>query len=146
MFVTIFYAVLDLDTGDLEFANAGHNLPVVLRGRTCQLEQLRRGGMALGVEEGTHIQGWKTRLEPGDYLVLYTDGVTEAFSPQGETFGEPRLYQTIESAASCETQADDAASLTAQDLLEKIDLAVQGFIADGMPSDDLTLLVLKRLD
>jgi GAF domain-containing protein len=141
MFVTIFYAVLDLDTGELEFANAGHNLPVVMRGQSCQLELLRRGGMALGVQEGNHIQGWKTRLEAGDYLILYTDGVTEAFSPQGEVFGEPRLYQTIESAAVCKSDAGD---LTAQDVLEKIDQAVLEFIGDGLPSDDLTLLVLRR--
>jgi sigma-B regulation protein RsbU (phosphoserine phosphatase) len=143
MFVTIFYAVLDLDTGELEFANAGHNLPVVMRGQSCQLELLRRGGMALGVEEGNRIQGWKTRLEPGDYLILYTDGVTEAFSPQGEAFGEPRLYQTIESAIACQGQSDVSA-LAAQGVLEKIDQAVVEFIADGLPSDDLTLLVLRR--
>jgi serine phosphatase RsbU (regulator of sigma subunit) len=142
MFVTIFYAVLDLDTGVLEFANAGHNLPLVLRGQNGQLEQLRRGGMALGVQEGNHIQGWKTRLEPGDLLVMYTDGVTEAFSPQGEVFGELRLYQTIESAATGETQAESG--LAAGELLEKIDLAVQEFIGGSLPSDDLTLLVLKR--
>jgi phosphoserine phosphatase RsbU/P len=142
MFVTIFYAVLDLDTGVLEFANAGHNLPLVLRGQNGQLEQLRRGGMALGVQEGNHIQGWKTRLEPGDHLVLYTDGVTEAFSPQGEVYGELRLYQTIESAATGESQVEGG--LTAGDLLEKIDLAVQEFIGSGLLSDDLTLLVLKR--
>jgi len=142
MFVTIFYAVLDLDTGVLEFANAGHNLPLVLRGQNGQLEQLRRGGMALGVQEGNHIQGWKTRLEPGDLLVMYTDGVTEAFSPQEEVFGELRLYQTIESAAARENQ--DEGGLAAGDLLEKIDLAVQEFIGSGLLSDDLTLLVLKR--
>jgi serine phosphatase RsbU (regulator of sigma subunit) len=145
MFVTIFYAVLDLDTGELEFANAGHNLPVVLRGQSCQLEQLRRGGMALGVQEGIRILGGKTRLEPGDYLVLYTDGVTEAFSPQEEAFGEPRLYQTIEGAVTCEDQtAGD--SFSAQVLLDKIDNAVEEFIGDSMLSDDLTLLVLKRLE
>jgi sigma-B regulation protein RsbU (phosphoserine phosphatase) len=141
MFVTIFYAVLDLDTGELEFANAGHNLPVALRGQSCQLELLRRGGMALGVEAGNHLQGWKTRLEAGDCLVLYTDGVTEAFSPQGEVFGETRLYQTIESLTTCQGQQG---GFTAQDLLEKIDQAVIDFIANSQPSDDLTLLVLKR--
>lgn len=143
MFVTIFYAVLDLDTGDLEFANAGHNLPLVLRGQSCQLEQLRRGGMALGVQEGNRIQGWKTQLSPGDYLILYTDGVTEAFSPQGEVFGEPRLYQTIEGAVACKDPRPRD-TLAAQDVLEKIDAAVLAFIGDGLPSDDLTLLVLKR--
>jgi serine phosphatase RsbU (regulator of sigma subunit)/transcriptional regulator with GAF, ATPase, and Fis domain len=141
MFVTIFYAVLDLDTGELEFANAGHNLPVALRGQSCQLELLRRGGMALGVEAGNPIQGWKTRLEAGDCLILYTDGVTEAFSPQGEAFGEARLYQTIESLTACQGQQG---GFTAQDLLEKIDQAVIDFIANSQPSDDLTLLVLKR--
>jgi serine phosphatase RsbU (regulator of sigma subunit) len=73
---------------------------------------------------------------------LYTDGVTEAFSPQGEVFGELRLYQTIESATIREYQGEG--SLAAEELLEKIDLAVQGFIGNGVLSDDLTLLVLKR--
>ncbi len=143
MFVTIFYAVLDLDTGDLEYANAGHNLPLILRTRSGQVEQLERCGMALGVVENNRIHNRKTALEAGDLLVMYTDGVTEAFSPDYEAFGEERLLQAISGAAQTPA-ANDQEPLTAQGLLDRIDQAVQTFIGEAPLSDDQTILVLKR--
>ncbi len=143
MFVTIFYAVLDLDTGNLEYANAGHNPALFLHKHNCQIERLERTGMALGVQEGNRMLERKLALENGDYLVFYTDGVTEAFSPAGDFFGEERLHQLVEGAACNGSHAPEDA-LTAERLLNQIDEAVVTFIGDAGPSDDLTLLVVRR--
>jgi serine phosphatase RsbU (regulator of sigma subunit) len=147
MFVTLAYAVLSLETGELELANAGHNPPLWVRCNPFQLERLHRGGMALGVIEGNRIEDRKLLLEPGDCLVMYTDGVTEAFSPDGDLFGEERLLATVETVAQCSAQAaeTEAPAAGAQAMLEAIDQAVVDFIGEAARSDDLTLLVLKRL-
>ena len=140
MFVTLAYAILDIETGELEYANAGHNPPLVFRHNTGALEPFKRTGMALGVLEGNHIEGRQIRLEPQDILIMYTDGVTEAFSPQGDIFGEARLLQTIKNVAENEALNP----VNSQTLLETIDQTVTDFIGDSTPSDDLTLLVMKR--
>lgn len=144
MFVTLVYAILCLETGELQVANAGHNPPLILRSHSLQLERLERGGMALGVLEGSIIQGRETILKPGDYLVMYTDGITEAFSPEGDLYGEQRLHETIGEATVRAAKGGDSLYLSAQDLLEAIDRSVAAFVGEALPSDDLTLLVLKR--
>jgi serine phosphatase RsbU (regulator of sigma subunit) len=139
MFVTLFYGVLDLDTGTLEFANAGHNPPLLLRPSSCAVERLERTGMALGVEDHTRLQDGKCQLASGEALVLYTDGVTEAFDPAGDIFTEVRLIETAQ-GAMCEGGLPDA-----KVLLSRIDEAVTSFTEGADPSDDLTLMVLKYL-
>ena len=134
MFVTLFYAILSLETGELTYANAGHNLPLLLRSGTGKLEQLAKGEMALGVLEGVRHEEHVTSLEPGDYLIFYTDGVTEAFSPEGETYDEERLQAIIHAAAGN----------SAQEMLDGIDDSVTAFIGDAAPSDDRTTMVLRR--
>lgn len=134
MFVTAFYAVLSLETGAVAYASAGHNPPLLLRPRTGELDFLAKGGMALGVLEGNRFQDQATSLEPGDSLILYTDGVSEAFSPGGDIYGEERLRQSIRAA--------DGASARA--VLEAIDRDMAAFVGDGPPSDDVTLVVLHR--
>ena len=135
MFVTAVYAVLSLETGELAYANAGHNPPLLLRSRTRELKRFGTGGIALGVLEGIRLEERTVSLEPGDHLIFYTDGVTEAFSPQDEIYSEERLRATI--------QAADGGS--AQAMLDTIDDSVIAFVGDTPPSDDLTLMVLRRL-
>jgi serine phosphatase RsbU (regulator of sigma subunit) len=134
MFVTAIYAILSLETGELIYANAGHNLPLLLRSRTRELEQLEKGGMALGVLEGVQLKERVVALEPGDSLIFYTDGVTEAFSAENEIYGEERLQAVIQVADSSSAQA----------MLDTIDGSVDTFIGDTTLSDDLTLMVLRR--
>jgi sigma-B regulation protein RsbU (phosphoserine phosphatase) len=136
MFVTAVYAVLSLDTGRLTYANAGHNLPLLLRSGTGELEWLSKGGMALGVLEGVRLEEHAISLEPGDSLVFYTDGVTEAFSPGGDIYGEERLRATLWAAKSGSAQA----------VLDAIDASVVAFAGDAPPSDDRTLMVLRRME
>lgn len=135
MFVTLFYAILSLEMGELTYANAGHNRPLLLRSGAGKLEQLAKGEMALGVLEGMQHKEHVTSLEPGDYLVLYTDGVTEAFSSEEEVYDEERLQATVQAAAGN----------SAQEMLDGIDDSVTAFIGDAALSDDRTTMVLHRL-
>jgi serine phosphatase RsbU (regulator of sigma subunit) len=134
MFVTIFYGVLELESGKLTYANAGHNLPLIYHPQTGSIEPLERSGMALGVLEGNRLQELSTTLEIGDILTLYTDGVTEAFSPGGELFGTSGLQEAI-----CASQADSA-----EEMLDAIDDALSDFTEDSFLTDDLTVLVVRR--
>jgi len=131
MFVTAFYGVLDTETGLLTYANAGHNPPLWLSANGMQ--RLTRTGMALGVEEETDMQQQFITLAAGDALVIYTDGITEAFSPDDELFGEERLMQVLKQAVT-----------TAADTVELIENEVNAFMGGIPPSDDLTMLVVKR--
>ncbi len=133
MFVTAVYAVLDVEACTLTYANAGHNPPFWLRaGGGAQA--LRRTGIALGIIEAEDISEKTIHFEPGESLFLYTDGITEAFAPSGEMYGEPRLLDTLRSAAD-----RDAA-----EILDAVQLSVKDFTDSLPPSDDMTMLVVKR--
>ena len=139
MFVTAAYAILSLETGELRYANAGHCLPLVLRSGSRALEPLAKGGTALGVLADLSLQEHTTTLAPGDGLILYTDGVTEAFSPGGEPFGERRLHHAMQAISQT------ANGYSAQTLLETLLTSVQAFTANAPASDDLTAVVLRRV-
>jgi sigma-B regulation protein RsbU (phosphoserine phosphatase) len=146
MFITLFYGVLSLDTGQLIYANAGHNPPYLWKKDSDELFPLVRGGMALGVLEGIIVAEQMVYINPGDCLVTYTDGVTEAFSVNEEFFGDDRLRQEILSAAKTFGSSDQTEeSSLAKTMIEAIDTAVAHFIGYAPRSDDLTLLALSRL-
>src|SRR5689334_8325730 len=97
MFVTVFCAVLDIRTGEVEYSNGGHNLPYfVSHDETKPLKNT--GGMALGIVEEATFGSEKLRLRDGDRLFLYTDGVTEAMDEAGNQFSEPRLAEFLRQA------------------------------------------------
>ncbi len=133
MFVTAVYAVLDQETGGFTYANAGHNPPFWIRA-DGQIEKLTRTGIALGVLEANPISQRIVQLTSGESVLLYTDGVTEAFSPDGSLFGETRLIEAIRSKGSS----------AAETLLDTIDARLEEFIGPLPLSDDLTLLVIRR--
>ncbi len=133
MFVTAVYAVLDMNKGELTYVNAGHNPPVWLRS-DGSLESLTRTGVALGAAEGMRYQQRSISLQPGDSVLFYTDGLTEAYNAQGEFYGEARLQQAL--------QTHPIAS--AQDLMDIVETSLLEFVQDMPPADDLTLLVLRR--
>jgi serine phosphatase RsbU (regulator of sigma subunit)/putative methionine-R-sulfoxide reductase with GAF domain len=134
MFVTAVYAVLSLDTGALTFVNAGHNPPIWFCPASGKLERLHRTAPALGIIENPEIQEQSIRLENGDLFLLYTDGVTEAFSPQDELFGDERLEEVVRSSAA----------VGVNDLLRILQEKVDAFMESLPPSDDLTILAIKR--
>ncbi|HEX5633227.1 MAG TPA: PP2C family protein-serine/threonine phosphatase, partial [Gemmatimonadales bacterium] len=121
----------DAGSGAVRFANAGLT-PPLLRRRDGRHEELTDGGPLLGVQEGARYPLGSTELEPGDVLVVYTDGLSEA-ARAGEPFGDEQLWQVL----------DRHAHRRAADLLEELMTAVRAW-ADG-PMDDLTIVVLKQL-
>jgi sigma-B regulation protein RsbU (phosphoserine phosphatase) len=134
LFVTLFYAVLDPETGRLTYANGGHNPPLLLRAGSDQVTSLTAQGMALGIVHGVEIEQRETRLAPGDLLIFYTDGVTDALDAKNHEFGLERLQQVL--------LAHRAAS--AAEIVAAINRAVADFVGERPQFDDLTLLVLKR--
>ena len=144
MFVTIVYAILHMETGELDYANAGHTPPLLLRSQTCQLERILRTGMALGVQERNRIEELHFVIDPGDFLIMYTDGLTEAFSPDGNMYDEARLRKVIEQTALSKSDESGFTSLTAQEMLQEIDGSLEVFTGGAALSDDMTLLILKN--
>lgn len=138
MFVTLFFALLDPAAQQITYVNAGHNPPLFYQreaGSTrCALSYLSRTGMALGVEEGPYEQR-RLALAPGDFLVLYTDGVTDALSPEGDDFGLGRLEQI-----ALEHCGEPAAQIAA--VLEQ---ALQAHTGGAPQFDDITFLVARRV-
>jgi sigma-B regulation protein RsbU (phosphoserine phosphatase) len=135
MFVTVVYAVLRPATGELVYANAGHNRPLMYQSSSDKVVTLPKGGMALAVLEDIPIEDHHLTLEPGDSLILYTDGATESFSPGGEAFGESRLGASFQKAAQ----------QNLPNLLEAIEGTLYRFREGAPPSDDITFLSLSRL-
>ena len=133
IFATVFFAILDPLSGSLVYINCGH-LPPVLRRETGEEERLLPSGPAIGLLPDAQFRVERAAMGAGDLLFAYTDGVTEARSPQGEMFGEARLR------ALREAHAGEAAD----DLLAAIETAVQRFIDGGEPTDDVTMLAVKR--
>lgn len=135
MFVTAIYALLDPRSGKLDYANAGHNLPLLFRGATDRIEKLAKGGIALGVIENAKYTCHTMDISEEDTLLLYTDGVTEAFSSSGEQFTESRLIDAL--------QKNKYGS--ASELLESLEDLINIFRQGEPPSDDLTMLAIHRL-
>ncbi len=137
-FVTLFVAVYDPRTGDLQFVNAGQT-PPLLRRQNGQIERLMTGGVALGMFEGSTYEPDHARLEPGDALVMYSDGITEAEDPAGEPFDESGLERTL--ALYPGTFPDVTAASVGHAIFD----AVERHRRDSRLSDDLSVLVLSRL-
>ncbi|PKO03142.1 MAG: hypothetical protein CVU43_04205 [Chloroflexi bacterium HGW-Chloroflexi-5] len=134
MFVTAILALLDPRTGVLEYANAGHNLPLLIQSNPAQIIRLEKDGIALGVMPQAVYNNKKITLKPGETLLFYTDGVTEAFSSEGELFTEPRLVEALLATTSS----------SAEQLLTSIDDLIQYFRKGEPPSDDLTMIAIRR--
>lgn len=135
MFVTLCYVQIDALMGEVTFVNAGHNPPLLYRAGNDQLGRLARTGMALGVDPDSPFEQRMAALAPGDFIVLYTDGVTDALNGAGEEFGLERLQK-----------AAQAHRLSpAADVVAEIKTQLAGFIGDSAPFDDVTLVVVRRL-
>lgn len=135
MFVTIFYGILEPASGRLHYSCAGHNPPLLYRAAEGTFVELRAPGIALGVLESIRLTEAELRLAPGDVLVCYTDGVTEAVDERLEAFGLERLQALI--------AARHGEPATA--IVEAISAAVDEHGHGQPPFDDVTLVVVKRL-
>lgn len=134
LFLSAFYGALDPTTGRLVYTNAGHNRPLVLRAGTDTIEELRARGIILGVFPNIPLEERETVIAPGDVVLFYTDGLTEAMNAQGEEFGEARLRQVIA----------DNRDLSAGEIANALLEAVEAFTGYAPQSDDRTLVVFKH--
>ena len=135
MFVTVFYGIIDVNTGEVTYCNAGHNPPYILKhkGDISPLP-MSTDPMAGAIDGITYHEG-TLKLEKGDALVMFTDGVTEAMSTANEEFGEQRLEDTLE----------DVAMHNCQQMVDAIKADVAAFAGEAEQSDDITVLALKLL-
>ena len=133
MFVTAFYGILNLQTGAIEFANAGHNHPYLLRAGHPPVMLDHRNSLVLGMRKAVEYPTHQLQLQPGDRLFLYTDGVTEAMTEEGEEFSEERLAQALARAGSS----------SLQETTRLVSEAVREFAGGAPQSDDLTMLIVQ---
>lgn len=133
MFVTIFYGILDIASGQLQYARAGHDRPVVLH--ASQATELPGKGLPLGLFTGEdfYLEEHTTALLPGDHLVMYSDGLTDAHAPGGELYERNRLVKFLE----------DNAALPSELLCEAVFAEILAHQQGSPPFDDMTLLVVQ---
>jgi serine phosphatase RsbU (regulator of sigma subunit) len=139
MFATCLYMVLDPATGCLQFANAGHNLPILQT--NLRLVEPRATGMPLGLLPGMTYDQNEVQLTPGNRLLLYTDGLVEAHNPQGEMFGTPYLLKQIGQEIQVPPGSSGGAAL-----IELLLASLADFTGSGWEQeDDVTLVTLEYL-
>lgn len=137
-FITLFLASYDPATGSLHYVNAGQT-PPLLRRESGTFERLTTGGIALGMFEGSTYEAGEAQLDPGDALVMYSDGITEAENPAGDPFDEAGLERTL--ALHAGTLQTHSAAVIGRAVFD----AVEHHRRDSRLADDLTVLVLSRL-
>ena len=134
MFVTVFYAIYNVKTGEVNYCNAGHNPPYILR-KDGKLEKLPNSdsGM-LGVFDFLDFTDEYAQLGEGDMLMMYTDGIDEACNVKNEVFTDERMEQVLR----------DSKGLTCQAAIDKMLECVRAFASGAPQSDDITMMALKR--
>lgn len=132
-FITIFYAIYAPATGVLTYVNGGQNPPLIRRG-PGRYERLPATGIALGMFDQSTYSAIETRINPGDMLVLYSDGITEAENPAGQPLEEPGLQEILEN------HADEGPAALGTHIIKGVERYAQA----SRFADDLTILILKR--
>jgi phosphoserine phosphatase RsbU/P len=132
-YVTLFYSELDPRSHQLTYINGGHNSPILVRA-SGEVTRLDIGGFPVGITQfGDYREGW-VEIEPGDVMVVYSDGVTESLNEEGEEFGEARLIEIVQKNRG----------RAAPGLRDRIDEALAKFVGRASAVDDLTIVILKR--
>jgi serine phosphatase RsbU (regulator of sigma subunit) len=131
--VTLFYGELNTQTGSLRYVNAGHNAPFLMRGNQDP-ERLSSTSIVLGVDAKSYFEAKETQIGPGECLLLFTDGITEAFNAQDEEYGEHRLgpFLIQHAGESCPA------------LIKGVVDDVLAFCSSVWPKDDMTLMAITR--
>jgi phosphoserine phosphatase RsbU/P len=133
-FVTAFYGILDAQKGTMAYSNAGHNPPLLLNAAGTS-RFIEKGEQPLGMFRETRYHEYYLDFEPGDVLVLYTDGATEASSPSGEEFGRERLAQAVK----------ENYDKPAREMIASLQLAVLEWTDNAGANDDVTFFIIKAL-
>jgi sigma-B regulation protein RsbU (phosphoserine phosphatase) len=132
-FVTLFAAELDPATGKLVYINAGHNPPLVGKSDGSVI-QLGSGGLPLGIMAGAQYEDGELQLNPGEALVVYSDGVSEAVNLKEEEFGIDRLTEVVRKNLGA----------SAAGIRDKVESALSSFTETAPANDDITLVIVKR--
>ncbi len=135
MFVTVFYGIYNLKTGEVVYTNAGHNPPYVVKADGSIKNLPLSKNLVAGIVEGYQYTEETLQLEHGETLLLYTDGVTEAIDTESKEYGEERLKNLLRQSAQA----------SCQELIDMVKADVKSFAGDEEQSDDITLLAIKRL-
>jgi serine phosphatase RsbU (regulator of sigma subunit)/anti-sigma regulatory factor (Ser/Thr protein kinase) len=134
MFVTLFYGLLDPASGLLQFVNAGHNPPLLLRAASGSVEELDAGELPLGILVEQPFMASSVRIYPGDALIAFSDGITEAMNTAGDVYDDPRLLAVLRAHPG----------RPAPNLRDAIVESVAAFVGDAPQADDITLLIVSR--
>jgi len=134
MFISLVYACLDPASGVLLYVNAGHNPPLQFHAGRSVYSIMNRSGMWLGVDAAATYSDETAKIEEGDLIILYTDGVSEAENPRGVSFGEEGLKSVISKNRG----------ETPHNMCKLVIQAVQDFTGTSELSDDITLVIVKR--
>jgi sigma-B regulation protein RsbU (phosphoserine phosphatase) len=134
MFVTLFFAMLDIASGEMVYVNAGHNPPFLYTSREDRFYKLVRTGMLMGVDESATYEQYGIMLNPGDFLLLYTDGITEATDLQTREFGVERLMQAL----------NQNRRMPLAEIVKELLNSLQRFTGTAPLLDDVTVLGVRR--
>ena len=134
MFVTVFYAIYNIRTGQLDYCNAGHNSPYILRANGNVEMMPMSTNCIIGIVEGISYESSTLQLGAGDTLVMYTDGVNEAFNTELEEYGEPRMEQALR----------EVNGRTCREVIDGLLADVRRFTNGAEQSDDITIMAIKR--
>jgi sigma-B regulation protein RsbU (phosphoserine phosphatase) len=132
-YATLFFAILDPQTRQFHYVNAGHNPPVLMKGVSGELRRLEACGPVVGLLPFAAYETGTLILDPGDSLIAYTDGISEAMTAEDEEWGETRMLEAVPRGANA----------LAAEVLEKVFRAADEFTAGAEQHDDMTLLVMK---
>lgn len=134
MFVTVWLGVLEISTGKMTCANAGHEYPAIYHADTGSFTMLQdKHGLVIGAMPDVVYHEYEILLQKNDMLFVYTDGVPEATNADQEMFGTERMINTL----------NQSASGSPQEILEHIEQAVDGFVGSAEQFDDMTMLCIK---
>ena len=133
MFVTLYYAILNIMTGEFEFSNAGHNLPYLIPAQGEARMLPADNGIVLGIDENYLYRTEKLQLTPGDIIFLYTDGITEAFNQQKQMYTDERLHQCLKLTPRS----------SPKEIIQRVVEEVTSFAGNEPQSDDLTMMAAR---
>ncbi|MEI7643152.1 MAG: SpoIIE family protein phosphatase [Chloroflexales bacterium] len=135
MFITLFYAVLDPRSGDLVYVNAGHNPPLQVDGPGLHIRELQEGTLPIGIMASQEFVAQRAHIAPGERLILFTDGITEAMNAVGEPFNDDRFHAALRAGTDHASQA----------LVDLVIHQVDAYAAGAPQADDMTLMVVSRV-
>jgi sigma-B regulation protein RsbU (phosphoserine phosphatase) len=134
MFVTVFFAIYNIKTGEMEYSNGGHNSPVIIKADgSVEMLPVSTSCM-LGAVDGITYPNEKLTLNAGDTIVMYTDGVNEAMNSDFQEYGDERMMKTL----------SQQLGKTCQEVIDGQLASLKDFVGNAEQSDDITILTLKR--